>query len=456
MHCCYPPDFEAKYKKLLAGDADAFFQSLAQPSVHGLRINPCKTSASAFLADSGFSLSAVPWCAEGFYVEDPAQRPGKHPYHEAGVYYLQDPSAMAPVTLLAPQIGDRVLDLCAAPGGKSTQIAALIGAEGFLLANEIHPQRSRQLSQNIERMGFANTVVSNETPSHLAARFYGYFDKILVDAPCSGEGMFRKNEEAQQHWSEKNVLFCHERQLEILSQAAAMLRPGGRLVYATCTFSPEEDEQTVADFLLQHSEFEIEQKDSSYFDAGHPSWAHPCLPKLAHTYRLWPHRQRGEGHFVAVLHKAGSASQARTKTAFGRRMQKAPGVYTAFAERYLAQAPAGPYLLFGDHLYQPPGQAPSLDGLKILRPGLHLGRMLKDRFEPAHALSHFLLPEQARTLYTLPSDAPETMQYLQGAALPYEQGKGWCLVCADRFPLGWGKASNGQLKNHFPKGLRWV
>ena len=155
--CCYPSDFEAKFRTLLADQADAFFQSLAQPSVQGLRVNLCKTSANAFLADSGLSLTSVPWCAEGFYVENPAQRPGKHPYHEAGVYYLQDPSAMAPVTLLAPRVGDRVLDLCAAPGGKSTQIAALIGVDGFLLANEIHPQRSRQLSQNIERMGFANT-----------------------------------------------------------------------------------------------------------------------------------------------------------------------------------------------------------------------------------------------------------------------------------------------------------
>ena len=182
--CCYPSDFEAKFRTLLADQADAFFQSLAQPSVQGLRVNLCKTSANAFLADSGLSLTSVPWCAEGFYVENPAQRPGKHPYHEAGVYYLQDPSAMAPVTLLAPRVGDRVLDLCAAPGGKSTQIAALIGVDGFLLANEIHPQRSRQLSQNIERMGFANTIVSNESPAHLAARLPGFFDKILVDAPC--------------------------------------------------------------------------------------------------------------------------------------------------------------------------------------------------------------------------------------------------------------------------------
>ncbi len=454
--CCYPSDFEAKFRTLLADRADAFFQSLAQPSVQGLRVNLCKTSANAFLAHSGLSLTSVPWCAEGFYVENPAQRPGKHPYHEAGVYYLQDPSAMAPVTLLAPREGDRVLDLCAAPGGKSTQIAALIGADGFLLANEIHPQRSRQLSQNIERMGFANTIVSNESPAHLAARLPGFFDKVLVDAPCSGEGMFRKNQEARQHWSANNVLFCHDRQLEILAQAAIMLRPGGRLVYSTCTFSPEEDEQTIVDFLSQHPEFEIEEQPALFFDAGQPSWAHPALPQLVHTHRLWPHRQRGEGHFVAVLRKSASAHLARAKAPSGKWGSKMPPAYAAFADQFIANAPSGPFLLFGEHLYQPPCQAPSLDGLKILRPGLHLGRIVKNRFEPSHALSHCLMPKQARTLYTLTPDGPEAERYLRGDALPFDQGKSWCLVCVGCFPLGWGKASDGQLKNHFPKGLRWL
>lgn len=452
----YPPDFEEKFKTLLSDQADAFFQSLSQPSVQGLRVNLCKISAEDFPADSGLALSPVPWCAEGFYVEDPAQRPGKHPYHEAGVYYLQDPSAMAPVALLSPQAGDRVLDLCAAPGGKSTQIAALIGADGFLLANEIHPQRSRQLSQNIERMGFANTIVSNESPARLAARLPGFFDKVLVDAPCSGEGMFRKNEEARQHWSSKNVLFCHDRQLDILAQAAVMLRPGGRLVYSTCTFSPEEDEQTIADFLARHPAFEVEVQKNPHFDEGQPAWASPPLPQLAHTHRLWPHHQRGEGHFVAVLHKSDSAGPGHTKIPAIRLLPKAPAAYASFAEQYIAGSLSGPFLLFGDQLYQPPSQAPSLDGLKIVRPGLHIGRILKSRFEPAHALSHYLRPEQARSVCVLPPNGPEIEQYLKGAALSVDGEKGWCLVCAGRFPLGWGKRSEGQLKNHFPKGLRWV
>lgn len=449
-------EFHTKFSKLLGEQFHDFLESLQQPRVSGLRVNTTKISVNRFLSLHSFSLTAIPWCANGFYVEDSTQRPGKHPYHEAGLYYLQDPSAMLPAELLSAQPGDHVLDLCAAPGGKSTQIASQIGNDGFLLANEIHPARARQLSQNIERLGFANTVVSNETPERLSQRFPSYFDKILVDAPCSGEGMFRKNEDAIQHWSQENVLYCHERQLSILLQAAKMLKKGGRLVYSTCTFSPEEDEQTIVDFLSYCPEFEIEQIHSSLFDSGHPEWASPQLDCISGTCRLWPHRQRGEGHYVAVLHKSRCTdSENIKKQSLQKVTKKAPLVFQSFAKEVFAQLELENFFQFGDQLYCAPQGMPSIDGLKVIRPGLHLGSIAKKHFLPSHALSHFVEPAQVVHAYHLNANQKEVEAYLQGHSLPYQAAKGWFLVCVDGFPLGWGKASDGQIKNHFPKGLRW-
>ena len=297
-----PEAFTKRMKTLLAEEYGAFLDSFSRPRAVALRLNPLKTQAPPDL--SGFSLRPVPWEPCGFYY-DPETRPGKSAYHEAGLYYLQEASAMAPAALLDPQPGERVLDLCAAPGGKSTQLAGKMRGRGLLVCNEINPKRAKILASNIERLGIANALVLNEHPQRLEARFAGWFDKILVDAPCSGEGMFRKEEAAVTDWSEETVLMCARRQAEILHSASVMLRPGGRLVYSTCTFAPEENEASVSAFLRAHPDFSVEETFAPWFSPGRPDWISDPMPGLEKTFRLMPHRLLGEGHYCAVLRKAG-------------------------------------------------------------------------------------------------------------------------------------------------------
>ena len=276
-----PDGFTKRMQTLLGADFDAFAASYDRPRSVGLRLNPLKTDAPPALAQ--FGLSPVPWAENGFYY-DGASRPGLSPYHDAGLYYLQEPSAMAPAGLLDVHPGERVLDLCAAPGGKSTQLAAALRGEGLLVCNEIHPKRARILSGNIERLGIANALVLNEHPKQLAERFPCWFDKILVDAPCSGEGMFRKEEAAVTDWTEDTNAICANRQLEILTSAAAMLRPGGRLVYSTCTFSPVENEGVISDFLWKNPDFSVEKPDVPFFSPGRPDWVANPAPGLEKTF----------------------------------------------------------------------------------------------------------------------------------------------------------------------------
>ena len=296
-----PNGFEEKMQALLGPEYEAFLQALDGPRHVGLRRNPRKPLEPQ---DLDFGLSPVPWEPLG-HTYDPSCRPGLDPRHEAGGFYLQEPSAMAPVALLDPQPGERILDLCAAPGGKSTQIAGRLMGSGLLVCNEIHPKRAKILSSNLERLGIENALVLNEHPQSLAARFAGFFDRVLVDAPCSGEGLFRKHDEAVTDWSAETVAMCARRQQEILQSAACMLRPGGRLVYSTCTFSPEEDEGTVALFLERHPDFFVEPQDTPWFAPGRPEWVPGGRAELAGTVRLWPHKLAGEGHFAAVLRKEG-------------------------------------------------------------------------------------------------------------------------------------------------------
>ena len=285
-----PEQFTLRMRRLLGEDYDAFSASFSRPRAVGLRLNPLKGTSLPDL--SAFSLTPVPWEPCGYYY-DPETRPGKSAYHEAGLYYLQEASAMAPAALLDPKPGERVLDLCAAPGGKSTQLAGKMQGRGLLVCNEINSKRAKILASNIERLGIANAMVLNEHPQRLEARFEGYFDKILVDAPCSGEGMFRKEEAAVTDWSEETVFMCERRQAEILLSAALMLRPGGRLVYSTCTFSPEENEGRVSEFLHTHPDFSIEAVDAPWFSPGRPDWVQNPAPGLEKTFRLWPHRLLG-------------------------------------------------------------------------------------------------------------------------------------------------------------------
>ena len=282
-----PEKFLARMQQQLGDEYDEYLRSLQRPRAVALRFNPLKGDIPVL----PFVGEPVPWEPMGYYY-DPDSRPGLHPYHEAGVYYLQEASAMASAALLEPQPGEIILDLCAAPGGKSTQIAGRMQGKGLLVSNEINQKRAKVLSRNIERLGIGNAVVTGEAPAALADRFPGFFHRIMVDAPCSGEGMFRKEEAAITDWSEENVEMCARRQAEILDCAAVMLRPGGRLVYSTCTFAPQEDEEAVEAFLARHPEFEAEPVNAPWFQESRPG-----------MYRLWPHKLLGEGHFAAVLRK---------------------------------------------------------------------------------------------------------------------------------------------------------
>ena len=437
-----PQEFLDRLRGQLGEAFDAFLQSYEKPRAVGLRINPLKGNAPPL----PFSLEPVPWEPNGFYYQ-PGERPGLHPWHEAGVYYLQEPSAMAPAPLLEAQPGEFVLDLCAAPGGKSTQLAAAMDGRGLLVCNEYSPKRAKILSQNMERMGVANALVLNETPAALAASFPGCFDRILVDAPCSGEGMFRKEAAALEDWSRENIRQCAQRQLEILRCASTMLRPGGRLVYSTCTFAPEEDEGLISAFLKESPAFSLLKMDAPWFAQGSSRLVENPAPELERCLRLWPHLLRGEGHFAAVLQKndgfAGEISAMKG--------EKLPTAWQDFASAFGIALPEGKAVAFGQNLFWAPKELPDLKGLRALRPGLALGELRKDRLLPSHALALWL--KTGASCANFPAEGPEIAAYLQGETLPCPE-KGWTLVQAGGFSLGWGKCSGGQLKNHYPKGLR--
>lgn len=444
-----PVQFIQRMRETMTEDEfTSFMASYQERPRQGLRLNPLKIDRAEFVARMPFSLTPVPWCDTGFYYSE-ADRPGKHPYHAAGLYYIQEPSAMAVVEVLQPEAGDKVLDLCAAPGGKATHIAGCLGHTGLLVANEINAKRARALSENLERWGARHILVTNEQPEKLAERFAGFFDKIVVDAPCSGEGMFRKLPEACTDWSEAKVAQCAVIQKDILPLAGRMLKPGGLMVYSTCTFSRAENEEQIENFLGNHPEFTLEPvPKASFFQPG----------DLPDTVRLWPHKISGEGHFIARLRKSGEPikekiNQPREKP-IPREVRR---LLESFSQDVLGFVPQGRYVLFGDQLYIMPDALPDLNRLKIVRAGWHLGTVKKDRFEPAHALAMALPAGRWQRSINLDPDSQEVYRYLKGESLPVQSGEqGWTVVTVDGYPLGWGKLVRGQLKNHYPKGLRWL
>lgn len=452
-----PQDFKNRMKEMLGNEYDAFLASYENEKYQALRLNPLKVQKQVFEKNTSFHVTKVPWSENGYYYEK-EDYPGKHPYHEAGVYYIQEPSAMAPAEYLEVKPGERVLDLCAAPGGKSTQLGAALKGEGILICNEINAARAKILSENVERMGIKNAVVTNETPAHLAEHFSAYFDKILVDAPCSGEGMFRKNEVACTEWSLENVELCATRQDEILDCAASMLRPGGRFVYSTCTFAPAENEGSISRFLHRHKEFEIvpvEKKDG--MSNGVAAWVENPVDGIEQTIRLWPHKLKGEGHYLAVLKKDGVLTDDSTcNTGLLEQTMKEKDCRECmeFMEQFVPGIKADNLFAFGEQIYQMPEQMPAIAGLKVLRPGLHLGTKKKNRFEPAHALALALSPKEVRYSIDLPADGTEIRAYLNGQTLNHDGEKGWYLISVDGYSIGWGKLAGGMIKNHYPKGLR--
>ncbi len=455
---------------ILKNEYEAFALSLKEERVQGLRFNTLK---AGLLEEEGlcagkFGLKPVPWCREGFtYGED--ARPGRHPYHEAGLYYIQEPSAMAAVEAMDVREGEKILDLCASPGGKSTQIAAKLAGGGLLIANEIHPARAKILSQNIERMGIRNAVVLSEDPETLTRYFPAFFDRILVDVPCSGEGMFRKDEGAIDQWSEENIKRCAKRGQDILGSAAAMLRPGGTLLYSTCTFETEEDEGAVEHFLNTHGDFspvrDVTLTGSDKFSNCHFQGLYPASDMNFAMYRLWPHRLNGEGAFFALLKKSDDgfrypqkAGKDPTKRFLKDRELKAlirRELGAIFNDNVFCDEDLDHLILTGNDLYLVPEDYPLPYGLSALRCGLKLGSIRKERFEPSHSLALAVRAEDARCVLDLASEGEEIRQYLHGDTLIADEGgKSWVLVCVDGYPVGWGRAVNGVIKNHYPKGLR--
>ncbi len=427
-----PELFLARMKEKLGESFPDFLSAYQNPPVRGLRVNNLKIPREEFLRRFPYSLAPVPWEENGFYVQE--EKLGAHPYHFAGLYYLQEPSAMCAAPLLGAAEGERVLDLCAAPGGKTTRLAQDMKGRGILVANEYDSVRARALSQNVERLGVTNCAVTNADSFRLAERFPAYFDKVLVDAPCSGEGMFKKEPLSVSGWSMENVIYCARRQAEILENAARMLRGGGTLVYSTCTFSIEENEGQIAAFLNRHSEFEAVQ-----------------------THALYPHEVRGEGHFAAVLKKkageCGSAKQFAVQTNKG-----AERAFADFAKDFFAEGKL-PFLgtistLADGRMYLIPEGMPDFGGIRVLRAGIELGEWDGKLFKPAHALAMCLNGGQAAKFVSLGIEQSET--YLRGDTVECALANGWCVVGVEEFPLGMGKIVNGRVKNHLPKGLRKI
>ncbi|MDK2810692.1 MAG: hypothetical protein PWR27_1401 [Petroclostridium sp.] len=447
-----PKEFLNKMKKLLREEFDEFVKAYDKDKYSALRVNTLKISVEDFKKIFPFTLEKIPWIDEGYYYSQ-EESPGKHPYHSAGLYYIQEPSAMSVAKVVDAQPGEIILDLCAAPGGKSTQIACDLKGKGLLVSNEIISSRAAILAENMERFGVRNAVITNESPDRLSKYFYEFFDKILVDAPCSGEGMFRKEPKACIEWSSNSVISCAKRQLSILIEAEKMLKPGGKLIYSTCTFSPEENEGVIEQFLQLYNNFEIcSIPKMDYLDDGCPEWVNG-REELKKCRRIWPHRQKGEGHFIALLEKQGTALNNKLISQ-RKRDDKKIQLYFEFEKENLKFHFEGNFTLFGDNLYVIPGGIFDLKGVKIVRPGLHLGTIKKNRFEPSHSLAMTLNKDVFIRKINYSADSQEIINYLKGETLNVLSPNGWTAVLVDGFPLGWGKVAHEVLKNHYPKGLR--
>ncbi|WP_405729399.1 RsmF rRNA methyltransferase first C-terminal domain-containing protein [Anaerotignum sp.] len=440
-----PLEYTEKMKALLKEEYEDYIASFGEGRFYGLRANTLKISAEELQEKNIFRLTNVPWCESGFYYEG-EERPAKHPYYHAGLYYLQEPSAMSPAATLPIEEGDIVLDLCAAPGGKTTQLATRLKGTGLLVANDISAGRAKTLLKNVELMGIRNAVVMSETPEKIANRLPEFFDKILVDAPCSGEGMFRKEPDMVKSWDAKMLEFCQTEQAKILEACAPMLKAGGMLLYSTCTFSPEENEKSIGDFLENHPEFElvpIEKRNG--FVAG--------LPPFEACARLYPHKLKGEGHFLALLRKKETAGTKPVPVEDGK-WTKQMDAFADFAKDVLQKMPKGIYKIYGDGLYLLPEGTPKLDKLRVLRTGWMLGTLKKDRFEPSQAFAMGLRKEEVKKVVDFSLEDDRVIRYLKGETVEGEGKDGWTLVCVDGFPLGWAKMQKGRLKNKY--AVSWM
>ncbi len=441
-----PKAFCLRMKELLGEEAEAFFHCLEQPSFRGVRLNPLKCGFDTLAQSVSYRLSPSPFSPLCFYAQG-EERPGSMSAHHAGMFYSQEPSASSAVTALDPQPGERVLDLCAAPGGKSTQIAGLLGGEGLLWSNEIVKSRARILLSNLERMGTKNAVVSSCHPQRLCQALAGYFHRVLVDAPCSGEGMFRRDPAALREWTPESPAACAQRQRAILDSAAQAVREGGILVYSTCTFSREENEETARAFLNAHPEFEPDPIPAEF--------GRPDLEGHRWARRIFP-MDGGEGHFVARFRRVGAVEQQGPKTkkelsgSLGKDLAKAArelykSLFTDECPSRMAQA--------GEKLLLLPDPLPELSGLGVLRAGVELGELRGRRIEPSHGLFISRSGKACRRVLDFSPEDPALLAFLRGEEIDCGE-TGYTAVCVNGVTTGFGKASGGRLKNRYPKGLR--
>ena len=425
-----PKQFLDEMKNILGSEYEDFLKSYDEPKTTGLRLNTMKINKDKLFNLNLFELTNIPWSEEGFYYDENINRPGKNPLHESGAYYLQEPSAMSVVPKLEVKQGDKVLDLCAAPGGKSTYILSKLNNTGILVSNEINPTRIKALGENLERFGAKNCIITNTDSKSLKKVFKGYFDKIVIDAPCSGQGMFRKDQVAIDDWSYSKVLECQSIQRDIIRDGFEMLKKDGILVYSTCTFAKEENEDIITGFINEIQDAELVLME-----------------------RLWPHKIKGEGHFVAKIKKI-SEEECTTKKIKVKPLGKELKDYKDFEKKFLNVHLEGDFYLKEENLYLLPDDCPDTKKLKVLRNGLHIGVLKKNRFEPSHAISHYLKINDVKYVEDLKIDDERSKEYLRGNIIKTGKSRGWVLVAIEGIPLGWGKESNGILKNHYPKGLR--
>lgn len=454
-----PKKFDDRMRELLTNEYAQYMESLNQDYFTGLRVNHLKLTTSEFEMISPFEIAQIPWTNNGFYYNKEKQ-PAKHPYYYAGLYYIQEPSAMIPAATLDVKPGDKVLDLCAAPGGKSTELAEKLKGSGILVTNDISNSRAKALLKNIELFGVKNAIVMSENPKKLVNYFKGYFDKILVDAPCSGEGMFRKEPSMIKNWEEYGVEYYSEIQKEIIEYATIMLKPGGLMAYSTCTFSPEENEGTIQYLLENHPEFTVLKIDTyGQFNSGKPQWLDIDEPKeeLKNCIRVWPWKVKGEGHFLTILKKNEEEYTNNFKefipkkfTITNELIEFLKDVKLTFLESRLESIDERVY-------YLPEGMV-TMKGLRILRSGLYLGDIKKKRFEPSQALASALKMNEYSKVINLSCEDPNVIKYLKGETIEVLSGfeSGWNLLCVDGHPLGWGKLSGTTLKNKYYPGWRWL
>ncbi len=458
-----PIAFEEKMKTLLGVEYEDYLRCYDEPRHYGLRVNTKKISVEDFLKISPWPLTAVPWIPNGFYYDGSMYQPAKHPYYYAGLYYLQEPSAMTPASRLPVNPDDKVLDLCAAPGGKATELGAKLGEDGVLIANDISNSRARGLLKNLELFGIGNMMVISEEPGKLTEFFPEYFDKILIDAPCSGEGMFRKEKKMVKAWEEHGPEFFSKLQRSIITQAAIMLKPGGMLLYSTCTFDSLENEQTIEYLLEKFPEFTICEMDAyEGFAKGRPDETKGNIKDIDKTVRIFPHRMQGEGHYLALLKKEYNERTSGACVSFREEkpLKKIPEELTDFLENVSLKIKSSRLDIREERVYYMPKELPELKGIRFLRSGLLLGEMKKKRFEPSQALAMCLSKDTYRKVLNLSVEDERVIKYLKGETLDVEdltdrKEKGWYLVCVDDYPLGFGKLSGQTLKNKYLPGWRW-